>query len=235
MKSSTRRGRERVDVIALAVAVVAVLLVVLAVAVSFSLGNVIQTLPTFTPPPVLSGAELTATQARQATTGANEHIMAVTLAAVMQVTPGAVALGVSAAETVPAPNSTTDFVTQNVWVGLVGGEWASVYAGALRSAPQTGALVLVTVKSGRVDQQHFVVPLSQGALRIHAADDQRLTLVSASGTTYFFDVLAERFIGSLTEYADTATPSSVTATAVVTATATATRTPVLTQTLTLTP
>ena len=237
MKPPTKRRRDRVDAIALAVAVIALVLVVVAVAAAFSLANVAKPIPSLTPPPVLSGAELTATQAQLATASAKEHILAVTLAAVMQVTPGAVALGVSAPGTAPAPESATDFETQNTWVGLVGGEWASVYAGALLSAPQTGALLLVTVTAGRVNQQRFVAPLSQGALLIRVANDQRLTLVSAGGLTYYFDVLAERFVGSLTEYAETATPSSATATSAVTATATlaTSPTPALVQTLTLTP
>lgn len=235
MKAQTKHGRERVDTIALLVAAVAMLLVVVAVAVAFSLENVAKPLPTVTPLRILSGADSTATQSKLATADANEHIMAVTLAAVMQVTPGAVALGISAPGTAPAPDSATDFETQNVWVGLVGGEWASVYAGALRSDTQTGALLLVTVKPGRVDQKSFVLPLSQGALRLSGAMDQRLTLVSAGGLIYYFDVLAGRFVGSLTEYAETATPSSATATSAATAAATAARTPGATQTVTATP
>ena len=237
MRPQNRAGRERVDAVGLAVAAVAILLVVAAVAVAFNQENVTRPLPTLTPTRVLSAGELTATQAQRATDDANEHVMAVTLAAVMQVTPGEVALGVSPPGTAAAPNSAADFVTQNVWVGLVGGEWASVYAGALRSQPQTGALLLLTVKPGRVDQKSFVLPLSHGALRLSGANYQRLTLVSDSGMTFYFDVLAARFVGSLTEYAETATPSRLTATsaATVTATATLTPTPRVTPTVTVTP
>jgi len=157
-------------------------------------------------------------------------VLAVTLAAVMQVTPGAVAMGISPKGTAPAPGSAPDFETQNVWVGLVAGEWASVYAGALHSDPQTGALLLMTVSPGRVDQARFVLPLSQGALHISAQNVQRLTLVSAGGVTYYFDVLARHFVGSLREYAETATPSRLTATSP--PTTTPTPSPTLTPTVT---
>jgi hypothetical protein len=128
---------------------------------------------------------------------------------------------------VQAPNTAPDFAAQNVWVGLLDGVWVSLYAGALQSDPQQGALLLVTISPGSVDQERFVLPLSHGPLRISAQNVQRLTLISADGTTYWFDVLARRFVGSLTEYADTATPlPSLTPTASPTATtATATRPP----------
>ena len=102
MRPQSRAGRERVDAVGLAVAAVALLLVVAAVAVAFNQENVTRPLPTLTPPRVLSAGELTATQAQLATDDANEHVMAVTLAAVMQVTPGAVALGISAPGTAAA-------------------------------------------------------------------------------------------------------------------------------------
>ena len=104
------------------------------------------------------------------------------------------------------PGAGDDFVAQNVWVGLVNDEWISLYAGALRSDPKQGALLLVTVRPDQVTEERFMVPLSNGALTVESANVQRLRLVSTSGATFWFDVLAKRFVGSLTEYAATATP-----------------------------
>jgi len=228
VKSSVRPGRERVDRIALLVAAVATLLVVGAVVVAINLANVPPPPPpTLTPRPTLSSAELSATPAELATITANQQRMALTLAAVMQVTPAALATGIGPQGLAPAWSGAADFITQNVWVGLVGDEWASVYAGALRSDPQTGALWLVTVRSDRVDRQRFTAALSQGALQVTTANYERLVLDSAGGQTYYFDVLAERFVGSLTEYAETAAPPSTTATAAAT--------PGITPAVTLTP
>lgn len=213
VKPPTKSGRERMDRIALTVAAVAVVLMVAAVAAAFSLANVPEPPPpTPSPEPTLSHIEISATQARLATTTAHEQRMAATLAAVMQVTPAALATSIHADGFGPAPSGAADIVTQNVWVGLVGDEWASVYAGALRSDPQTGALLLVTVNHDRVDQKRFTAPLSKGALRISTANYERLLLVSTGGQTYYFDVLAQRFVGSMTEYAETATPPGATAT-----------------------
>jgi hypothetical protein len=213
VRSPRQPGRERIDAIALVVAAVAVLLVVAAVAAALALANAPKpSPPTLGPPPTLSASELTASQVAAATANAKEHALSVTLAAAMQVTPGSVGMGISPVGTVLAPDSAQDFAPQNVWVGLLDGEWVSLYAGALRSDPQIGALLLVTVFPDRVEQERFVIPLSNGALRISAQNVQRLTLVSASGAIYYFDVLARRFTGTLTEYAETATPPEFTAT-----------------------
>jgi hypothetical protein len=233
VRSSTKPGRERIDSIALVVAAIAVLLVVAAVAGALAIANApTPNPPTLGPVPTLSAPELTATQAVAATANANEHALAVTLAAAMQVTPGSLAMGISPVGTVLAPDSAQDFAPQNVWIGLLDSEWVSLYAGALRSDPQTGALLLVTVLPDRVDQERFVVPLSNGALRISAQNVQRLTLVSASGAIYYFDVLARRFAGTLTEYAETATAPRFTATSPPTKTQTPTKTQMPTMTLT---
>ncbi len=216
------------------VAALAVLVVVGAVALALSVANApTPSPPTLGPVSTLSASALTATEAAAATANADEHRLAVTLAAVMQVTPGAVARGISLSGAAQAP-AAADFVAQNVWVGLVDGGWISVYAGALRSEPQQGALLLVTVAAGRVDQEQFVTPLSQGALHVSAQNVQRLTLVSASGATFLFDVLARRFVGTLTEFAATATPRGATSTALASATPSATSTLSVTPTVTLT-
>ncbi len=235
VRSSTKPPRERIDSIALVVAAVGVLLVLAAVAEALALANApTPSPPTLGPLPTLSASDLTATQVEAATANANEHALAVTLAAAMQVTPGSVAMGISPVGTVRAPDTAQDFAPQNLWVGLLDGEWVSLYAGALRSDPQQGALLLMTVFPDRVDQERFVVPLSNGALRISSQNVQRLTLVSANGSTYYFDVLARRFVGTLTEYVETATPPAFTATSPPTTTGTPSATVTLVSPVTLT-
>jgi len=226
VRTTSKRGRERIDSIALMVGAVAVIVLLAAVAAALSLANAPKPPPpTLGPAPTLPVAALTATQVAQVTQDASDHVLAVTLAAVMQVTPGSVSMGINALGTAPAP-AAPDFVAQNVWVGLINGGWYCLYAGALRSDPQQGALLLVTVLPDRVDQERFVAPLSQGALQITSQNVQRLTLTSLNGQSYLFDVLARRFVGSIAEYAATATlpPTSATTTTP-TPTATVTATP----------
>jgi hypothetical protein len=207
MRPAIKPRQDRLDTFALVLAAVAIMVVLGAAAWAINLQNAPKpNPPTPAPVPTLAAADLTATQSAGATASANQQLLALTLAAVMQVTPGSVARGIHAVGVVQAPGSMPDFEVQNVWVGSIDGNWISLYAGALHSDPRQGALMLVAVLPDRLDQQRFVVPLSQGALRITAENVQRLTLTSPTGTTYFFDVLARRFVGSLIEYAETATP-----------------------------
>ena len=219
-------------------AVVAIVVLLGAVIAAFNLANVPPPPPpTPTLIPTLSAEDLTATSAAAATQAANQQELAVTLAAVMQVTPGSLLPGIYPTGAVTPPSDQADFVAQNAWVGLINQRWLAVYAGALRSDPQQGALLLVTVTDERVDEQRFVVALSQGALRISAENVQRLTITAPNGTNYYFDVQARRFVGSLIAYADTATPLP-TYTPTLTATPTDTpvpETPTATATITPTP
>ena len=229
--------RERIDRIALVLAASAIIVLLISAAWAINIQNApTPSPPTLGPAPTLSPADLTATQASAATASANQRALGLTLAANMRVTPGQVATGISAVGTAPALSSGLDFVAQNVWVGALDGGWVSLYAGALRSDPQQGAVLLMAVLPYRVDQERFVAPLSQGALHITAQNVERLTLVSAN-TTYYFDVLARRFVSTLTDYAETATPPSPTPTVLtptVTATLTATASEAATATATTT-
>jgi hypothetical protein len=226
VKTTAKRGNERLDAIARLVGAVAVVLMLAAVAEALSIANAPKPpTPTGTASATLPVSAMTETQLAAATIAANDHRLAVTLAAVMQATPGSVVMGISPAGTAAAPSRIEDFVAQNVWVGLVNHRWISLYAGALRSDPAQGAVVLVSVLPDQVEQQMYVAPLSNGALKITSENIQRLTMVSTNGQTYIFDVLAQRFVGSLTEYAVTATPPSSVITGTVTAAPDVTGTP----------
>jgi hypothetical protein len=96
--------------------------------------------------------------------------------------------------------------TQNVWVGLVDGNEADVTAGALLDDPEQGAIYLVvSIPRGGVMEQ-ILTPTKHGAVRVVSEQNNRLTLVSTDGTTYYFDVPARRFVNSLTEVVPSATP-----------------------------
>jgi hypothetical protein len=205
----------------LALGAVGVLLV--AIVSTVSVANQPTPVPTLSPAPTLRPAELTATNAAAATANAESRTLSVTLAAMMQVTPGSARPGINSASAVSLPADAEDFSVQNVWVGSVNGTWYSLYAGAEQAHPKEGALLLVTVDRAQVWEERFRVPLSQGALRVTAEQVQRLTLSAPDGTPYYFDVLARRFVGSLVAYADTATPlPSLTPTVPVTPTLTTT-------------
>jgi len=97
-----------------------------------------------------------------------------------------------------------DVIIQNMWRGALNatGDWANVYAGSMYTDPTQG-LVLV-MADGPV--QTYLTPVRTGALRIVAEQNLRLTLVSTDGTTFYFDILGQRFVDSLTELAPTVTP-----------------------------
>jgi hypothetical protein len=96
--------------------------------------------------------------------------------------------------------------TQNGWSGIDNGNLVSVWVGSLIDDPQQGALHLMLTLPYRSNQEQFLTPEKVGALRIVAEQNNRLTLASANGATYYFDVPARRFVVSLSETVLTATP-----------------------------
>jgi hypothetical protein len=96
--------------------------------------------------------------------------------------------------------------TQNVWVGYVAGNEADVTAGALLSDPEQGAIYLVVSIPHSDVMELILTPTKHGAVHVVSEHHNRLMLVSTDGTTYYFDVPARRFVGSLTEVVPSATP-----------------------------
>jgi len=97
-----------------------------------------------------------------------------------------------------------DVIIQNLWRNVVNenGDWMSVYAGSMYTEPTQGLVIV----SGQAPDQTYLTPTKAGALRIVAEQNLRLTLVSTDGTTFYFDILGQRFVDSLTELAPTVTP-----------------------------
>jgi hypothetical protein len=96
--------------------------------------------------------------------------------------------------------------TQNGWSGIVDGNPVGIWAGSLIGDPQQGALHLMLTLPYRSYQERFLTDGKHGALRVIAEQNNRLTVVSGDGTTYYFDVPARRFVSSLNDIVPTATP-----------------------------
>jgi hypothetical protein len=95
--------------------------------------------------------------------------------------------------------------TQNVWIGYVDGNEVDVIAGASLSDPEQGIVrIIVSVFRGGISEL-ITTPTRHGAVRVVSEQNNRLTLVSTDGTTYYFDVPARRFVDSLTEVVPSAT------------------------------
>jgi hypothetical protein len=95
---------------------------------------------------------------------------------------------------------------QNAWLGILDGRPVSVFAGALSGDPEQGAIyIFVELNNTGVNEQ-ILTPTKHGGVRVVSEHNNRLTLVSTDGTTYYFDVPARRFVASLTEAVPSATP-----------------------------
>jgi hypothetical protein len=82
--------------------------------------------------------------------------------------------------------------------------WIQVYAGALGSDPTRGVLVIVAENGGGTDW--VLTPAGSGLLTLVAETNNRLTVASAGGETYYFDVAARAFADSLEQVLPTLIP-----------------------------
>jgi hypothetical protein len=95
---------------------------------------------------------------------------------------------------------------QNAWFGLLDGRPVSVYAGALSWDSEQGAIYIFVELLNTGVNERILTPTKHGGVRVVSEQNNRLTLVSTDGTTYYFDVPARRFVASLTEVVPSATP-----------------------------
>jgi hypothetical protein len=95
---------------------------------------------------------------------------------------------------------------QNSWFGFVDGNTITVFAGALLDEPDQGAVHLFLNLPTRGFDEQILTPTQHGGVRVVSEQNNRLTLVSTDGTTYYFDLPARRFVDSLTEVVPSATP-----------------------------
>jgi hypothetical protein len=96
-----------------------------------------------------------------------------------------------------------NFVVRNSWQRMVSSELVLVEAGTSQDSPDVG---LLAVTHNRVDWVFYNTPANTGAVRISAEQNKRLTLQSAQGATYYFDVPSLKFADSLSQFVPTATP-----------------------------
>jgi hypothetical protein len=95
---------------------------------------------------------------------------------------------------------------QNAWIGILDGHPVSVFAGALSGDPDQGAIyIFVELPNTGVNEQ-ILTPTQHGGVRVVSEHNNRLTLVSTDGTTYYFDMPARRFVDSMAETVPSATP-----------------------------
>jgi hypothetical protein len=95
---------------------------------------------------------------------------------------------------------------QNAWFGVLDERPVSVYAGALSGVPEQGAIYIFVELPSRIVNEQILTPTQHGGVRVVSEQNNRLTLVSTDGTTYYYDVPARRFVDLLTEIVPSATP-----------------------------
>jgi hypothetical protein len=95
---------------------------------------------------------------------------------------------------------------QNEWFGFVGGNSTNVFAGALVGEPDQGVVHLFIKYPTRGFDEQILTPTQHGGVRVVSEYNNRLTLISTDGTTYYFDLPTRRFVASLTEIVPSATP-----------------------------
>lgn len=98
------------------------------------------------------------------------------------------------------------FVVQNAWGGYVDGNPVGVFAGAWASALDQGILQVVWTFPLRGFNKQYATPGRHGSVRITGEHNNRLTLISTDGSTFYFDVPGLQFVPSLTEIVPTITP-----------------------------
>jgi hypothetical protein len=91
----------------------------------------------------------------------------------------------------------------NGWRGLWDRKVVGVYAGALSEGSDQG-IIDVWFDSGEVGK--FPTPTKHGGVRVVSEHNNRLTLVSTDGTTYYFDIPSLSYVSSLTVFAPSITP-----------------------------
>jgi hypothetical protein len=95
------------------------------------------------------------------------------------------------------------FDVLNAWGGILNGKPVSVFAGASSTDPNQGE-IFILIYNGIAER--FPTPTKHGGVRVVSEQDNRLTLVSTDGTTYYFDIPAMSYVSSLTVFAPSITP-----------------------------
>jgi hypothetical protein len=124
-------------------------------------------------------------------------------------TPIILATGIFEDEPVKHSGKLLGLDAQNGWSGFVDGYHLFIYAGALLSDPEQGAIVVVKTMPTGTSIEQFVTSTQHGALRAVSEQSSRLTLIATDGVVFFFDLPARQFVASITEVAPSITPSQL--------------------------
>jgi hypothetical protein len=110
-------------------------------------------------------------------------------------------------EWVPGDIAPSDVVVQNTWQRQIANVPVLVEAGTLEYHPETGVLAVTTWPVSY--WAFYYTPANTGSVRIVAEQNNRLTLQSVQGATYYFDVPSLKFAESLNQVLPTPTPTPV--------------------------
>jgi hypothetical protein len=109
-------------------------------------------------------------------------------------------------ERVKPSGKTMGLDAQNAWYGLLDGRPVSVHAGALSEDSSQGAIFISAKLLGPGVNELILTPTKHGGVRVVSEHNNRLTLVSTDGTTYYFDIPSLSYVSSLTVFAPSITP-----------------------------
>jgi hypothetical protein len=95
----------------------------------------------------------------------------------------------------------------NYWRGTINGREAIVIAGVVANTSRGVVFVQMRLPN-RWHSDGYVTPVEEGPVHIVAERQGRIELVSAKGTTLYFDVPGLRYVSSASEAVPTITPES---------------------------
>lgn len=98
-------------------------------------------------------------------------------------------------ETGQAPFSSSYARVVNQWQGVIDGAYVQVFAGALTSIPENGALIVVRTSftNSPLGHQVYPAPGARGPLRLTSATGAVLEATSSMGESFSFDLRAGRY------------------------------------------
>lgn len=97
----------------------------------------------------------------------------------------------------PAPFHSFEFMLSNQWQGTISGQWVHVFAGADGQDASQGLIFLMIEKTDML--LRLPTEVKEGAVRILAEENLRLTLQTEAGTLLYFDIPARQFAADLEE------------------------------------
>jgi hypothetical protein len=97
---------------------------------------------------------------------------------------------------------------ENHWKGIVNGNYAIVFAGALANDPSQGLIIIrITSPDTRTTVgNRYLSPTKLGTLRIMEAKGNVLIIQPTAGGRLYFNILAQRYVSSLTDNPPTINP-----------------------------